>query len=136
LNRAIPPIPESRSNESIQSTHSRRQSGNLLQHQTTRIIDENNPIDLQQEEARTSRPNSVLIELGVDKMEDEENIDSLEIGGKKQKKTTKASKLPKFVRMKSRKEGEEARRTVEPKVPKSPLLSVAHSVKVYFSLLI
>lgn len=53
LNRAIPPIPESRSNESIQSSTTLRtgiiaassSSGTQLQQQTTRIIDENNPID-------------------------------------------------------------------------------------------
>jgi len=47
LNRAIPPIPESRSNESIQSSQSMltRRPSNGLQLQTVQIIDENNPID-------------------------------------------------------------------------------------------
>jgi len=45
--------------------------------------------------------------------------------------TTKTSRLPKFVRRKEKKDSVEQEEKKQQKPPKSPLMSVAHSVKVF-----
>ena len=102
-----------------------------MQQQTVQIIDENNPIDVQTAAAAESsmvvRPDSILFEENSRRKEPEQNA---------KKSGTKASKLPKFVRgrrggeQKSRQQ-QEGQAVQQQSAPKSPLMSVAHSVKVF-----
>nr|CAD2175263.1 unnamed protein product [Meloidogyne enterolobii] len=117
LNRAIPPIPESRSNESIQSSQSMltRRPSNGLQLQTVQIIDENNPID--EPVPKQTMTGDDVMGVSTITIKETTNI------------TTKTSRLPKFVRRKEKKDSVEQEEKKQQKPPKSPLMSVAHSVK-------
>uniref|UniRef100_A0A183CLX9 SH2 domain-containing protein n=1 Tax=Globodera pallida TaxID=36090 RepID=A0A183CLX9_GLOPA len=105
LNRAIPPIPESRSNESIQSGLVARQqsvgSVAAIQQQIAQIIDENNPIDAEMTPADGA------------KLPD--HLATAERSGVENERT----------------EREAPSKTAA--TPKSPLMSVAHSVKTRLS---
>jgi hypothetical protein len=85
------------------------------------MIDENNPIDEPILKEVIIRPDSMLIESTTSEIENNE-------GGKG--RVEKASKLPKFVRRKEKSRKENESNENINKEPKSPLLSVAHSVKV------
>ncbi|KAL3077506.1 hypothetical protein niasHS_012212 [Heterodera schachtii] len=138
LNRAIPPIPESRSNESIQSgLVARHQSvGSVvgIQQQTAQIIDENNPIDVEmaptaeEKEAKTETEHLEMIESETE--EGKAGKGKMRVA----EKGGKASRLPKMMQRK----GKAKERVAEDgdkwrKMPKSPLMSVAHSVKTRFT---
>ncbi|CAK5075604.1 unnamed protein product [Meloidogyne enterolobii] len=118
LNRAIPPIPESRSNESIQSSQSMltRRPSNGLQLQTVQIIDENNPID--EPVPKQTMTGDDVMGVSTITIKETTNI------------TTKTSRLPKFVRRKEKKDSVEQEEKKQQKPPKSPLMSVAHSNKL------
>ncbi|CAK5066802.1 unnamed protein product [Meloidogyne enterolobii] len=106
LNRAIPPIPESRSNESIQSSQSMltRRPSNGLQLQTVQIIDENNPID--EPVPKQAVTGDDVMGVSTITIKETTNI------------TTKTSRLPKFVRRKEKKDSVEQQEKKQQKPPK------------------
>lgn len=100
---------------------------NALKLQSTRIIDLHNPIDAEMPAADEAVDEAFPVEASAERQSDHQA----------EKRREKASRLPKLMRRKAKArkeqtvaEGHPQQPPVQQVPPKSPLLSMAHSVKV------